>query len=129
MIPEAVLRAYAFAEKGVPATSGRINSTYILEGEEAVVQKLHPVFGPSVNLDLDAVTQRLTEQGLETPRLIRTTEGAPCVEYEGETWRAITLIDGVCIDRIERPAQASAAGRAVAHVRGAARRCPGQCRQ
>ena len=49
----------------------------------AVLQQLHPVSAPTVNLDLEAVTSHLAARGLVTPRLIRTLDGHAWVEHDG----------------------------------------------
>jgi Ser/Thr protein kinase RdoA (MazF antagonist) len=119
-VPDAVRAAYGWtgAENGVeiePLAGGLINATFrvCLGGTPfAVVQRLHPVFGPRVNEDLDAVTTHLAAKGLPTPRLIRTTAGAPWVEHEG-TWRALTWVAGTTVHRVPDPAWAEAGGELV----------------
>lgn len=104
MVPESVLRAYGWEDVGLDsATSGLINDTFIvsISGEAvAVLQRQHPVFGPTVNIDLDAVTEHLATHGLQTPRLIRTTSGERWAEAEGRVWRAITYVRGRTYDKM-----------------------------
>ena len=48
---------------------GLINRTWIVgEPPWAVLQWVNPIFDPSIHLDIDAVTSRLEEAGLTTPR-------------------------------------------------------------
>ena len=98
-IPETVRRAYDALDAAIEAIpGGLINRTYIVRrgGEpDAVLQRLHPIFGPEVNLDLEAITAHLARAGLETPRLVRTRDGAPWAEAQGHTWRAITFVQGM----------------------------------
>lgn len=110
-----VLAAYGLPAAARPVHSGLINHTFVVDadrGPVAVVQRLHSVFGAEVNVDLDAVTTHLASQGMDTPRLLRTTRGEPWVEVEG-VWRAITYVEGETLQRIEDPASARAAGELV----------------
>jgi Ser/Thr protein kinase RdoA (MazF antagonist) len=112
--PAEVIAAWGWADAEVVAiTGGLINATFgVRRGGEpvAVVQRLHPVFGADVNLDLEAVTTHLAARGLITPRLVRTRSGAPYVEHEGAVWRALTWIDGVAVHRVPDPSWARAGG-------------------
>lgn len=95
-IPHAVRAAYALDDEAPrPISVGWINRTFVARrrGEPVVVQELHPVFGGAVNLDIEAITARLAERGLETPRLIRTTDGEPWIEADG-IWRALSYVEG-----------------------------------
>jgi Ser/Thr protein kinase RdoA (MazF antagonist) len=91
---------------------GLINQTYVVRAGSpiAVLQRLHPVFGPAVNLDIEAVTTHLTARGLETPMLIRTLAGDAWLEHAGAVWRALTWVDGETVDRVPDPAWADAGG-------------------
>jgi len=116
--PPAVLEAFDLAADSLErATSGLINSTWYARsgsGADVVLQHLHPIFPPTVNLDIAAVTEHLTRKGLVTPRLVPSRSGALWVEHEGAVWRVMTRIEGVCRDALESPAQAREAGRALA---------------
>jgi Ser/Thr protein kinase RdoA (MazF antagonist) len=114
-----VLAAYAFspasALRGVEG--GLINRTFLVEeaGRRAVLQRLHPIFGPSVHLDIEAVTAHLEQKGLLTPRLIRTTTGALwTTDAQGAVWRMLTWLDGHTLNAVQRPATARGAGELVA---------------
>ena len=113
MIPDVVLDAYGFTGATVEGLSGGlINATYAIRGV-AVIQRLHPIFGAAVNDDLDAVTTHLAARGMTTPRLIRTTTGAACVELDGRVWRALTFLAGDTFHAIADLAMAEAGGELV----------------
>jgi Ser/Thr protein kinase RdoA (MazF antagonist) len=112
--PRAVLAAWGWEDAEVTALSGGlINATYRIGDRIAVLQRLHPVFGPAVNLDLEAVTAHLAAHGLVTPRLVRTRDGRAWVEDDGRPWRALTWVDGETVHRVPDPAWAEAAGELV----------------
>lgn len=115
---EAALQAYGAAGATVrPLGVGLINQTFEVSGAPCgrfVLQRLHPVFRAEVNEDIEAVTRHLEARGEVTPRLLRTTAGALWVQAGGGTWRALSWIDGVGLERLERPAQAAQAGAALA---------------
>lgn len=115
-VPDEVLAAYGWEAADVaPVTGGLINATYAVRvggAPVAVVQRLHPVFGPQVNLDIDAVTAHLAAKGLPTPRLVRTRGGDAWVERVG-VWRALTWVDGVTVHHVPDASWADAAGELV----------------
>ncbi len=124
-VPAAILDRYA-AFRGATARAlgtGLINATFLAvapAGEQAVFQRLHPIFSESVNEDIDAVTGHLAEKGLATPRLIRTSDGARAVtDGEGRVWRALTFVEGASLDRLTSPALAREAGALVARFHAA----------
>jgi Ser/Thr protein kinase RdoA (MazF antagonist) len=94
-------------------SGGLINATYAVRvggRPVAALQRLHPVFGGAVNLDLEAVTAHLAARGLVTPRLLRTRAGGAWIEHGGRAWRALTWIDGVTVHRVPDPGWAEAGG-------------------
>jgi Ser/Thr protein kinase RdoA (MazF antagonist) len=95
-----------------PLGAGLINATFLVEsgGRRFVLQRLHAIFGPVVNEDIDVVTRHLAAQGILTPRLLRTCSGTPCYEHEGAIWRALSWIEGVALERFEHAGQAREAG-------------------
>jgi Ser/Thr protein kinase RdoA (MazF antagonist) len=112
VIPDAVLAAWGWrAEQIAPLLGGLINQTYVVRADApvAVLQRLHKVFGPEVNLDLDAVTTHLASKHLLTPRLIRTRDDRPWVEHDG-VWRALTFMEGETVHAVPSPAWAGAGG-------------------
>ncbi len=117
--PAEVLARYAGFERAAARPYGRglINDTFLLEGPggRCVLQRLHPVFGPEVHLDIEAVTAHLALRGMVTPRLIRTRDGALWVEHEtpgrNEVWRAQSFLPGLTTyDRLARDEHAFEAG-------------------
>lgn len=116
-VPDEVIAAYGWQTATIaPLPGGLINATYeVREGgaPTAVVQRLHPVFGAEVNLDIDAVTAHLAARGVPTPRLVSTRSGGGWVTHAGHVWRALTWIDGVTVHRVPDPSWAEAAGELV----------------
>lgn len=113
IVPPAVLARYGWdAADAVAVSGGLINATFAIRlGEPiAIVQRLHPVFGAAVNLDIEAVTTHLAARGLTTPRLVRTLDDRAWVDYDGEVWRALTWVDGVTAHAMASPAWAETGG-------------------
>lgn len=112
-IPARVLADYGFEHAHIsPLGCGLINRTFLVEHDQAraVLQCLHPIFGPEVNVDLDAITSHLAALGLATPRLVRSVRGEVCVVHEGRVWRVLSHLAGTTVQRVPSPACASAAG-------------------
>jgi Ser/Thr protein kinase RdoA (MazF antagonist) len=106
-----------------PFGNGLINRTYLLTGAggRAVLQRVSAIFSPAIHQNILAVTERLANVGMVTPRLVPTRAGAPCLELAGggaggggDVWRVLTFIDGVSFDVVGGPAQARAAGALIA---------------
>ncbi|MBK9264966.1 MAG: phosphotransferase [Polyangiaceae bacterium] len=117
-IPDSVLAHYRDLA-GQPVTvqsGGLINRTYRVDGRKGpvIVQRLHPVFGGSVNEDIDAVTAHIESKGLTTPRPVRTDAGRLWVDDGVGIWRALTFVEGQAFDRIASPEMAREAGKLVA---------------
>ncbi len=96
-----------------PLRGGLINQTWSFEGPagRGVLQRLHPIFGPEVHVDIEAVTRHLTDRGLATPRLFHTRDGDLWVDLTPDgVWRAMSFIDGRSLDRADSPAQLAEAG-------------------
>ncbi len=112
-----VLARYGWAEAELERIAGGlINATFAVRrgGEPiAVIQRLHPVFGAEVNLDIDAITAHLAARGLITPRLVRTQDGAASIVDDGHVWRALSWVDGVAIHAVPDPAWARHGGELV----------------
>ncbi len=112
---QAVARRYPDARDAGLRTvrGGLINQTWIFDGPRGrgILQRLHPIFGAELHLDIEVVTRRLAERGLETPRLLRTAEGDLWVALDdGSVWRAMTYVPGTSLDRAEDPAPLAEAG-------------------
>ena len=116
-IPDEVIAAYGWQTAVVaPLPGGLINVTYTVRVDGApvaVLQRLHPIFGAEVNLDIDAVTTHLAARGVHTPRLVRTRSGDAWVTHEGRVWRALTWVDGLTVHHVPDPSWAEAAGELV----------------
>ena len=114
MVPGDVLAAWGWqAAEIAELPGGLINATCAvrLGGEPiAVIQRLHPVFGAEVNLDIEAVTAHLAAHGLTTPRLLRTRDGRAWHEHQGRVWRALSWIDGTTVPAVPDPDWAEAGG-------------------
>ena len=84
MVPADVAAAWGWQDAEIAVLpGGLINLTYVVRSGAplAVLQRLHPVFGAKVNLDIEAVTAHLAARGLITPRLIRTRDGRAWVGH------------------------------------------------
>jgi Ser/Thr protein kinase RdoA (MazF antagonist) len=114
MIPGDVARAWGWQAAEVAALpGGLINATYgvRLGGEPiAVLQRVHPIFGPEVNLDIEAVTAHVAARGLTTPRLLRTRDGRAWHDHAGQVWRALSWVDGTTVHAVPAPDWAEAGG-------------------
>jgi len=116
-VPAAVLDAWGVRDASLePISVGLINRTLVATrgDERLVLQRLHPVFAATVNLDIAAVTAYLAEKGVPTPRLVPTSSGALWVEAEDGVWRALTYVPGRVVATATGPAMARAAGALVA---------------
>jgi Ser/Thr protein kinase RdoA (MazF antagonist) len=115
-----VLAAYPLHVRTLErVTAGHINVTYRVEADEGVftLQGLHPVFGPEVNSDIDAVTAHLVARGVETPRLLRTIDGKLWTRGPGgRPWRVLTFVPGEVVLAAESPARCAAAGACLGRV-------------
>ena len=103
--------------------AGLINRSYLLtraDGARAVLQAVSPIFSPAIHDNIVAVTERLADAGMVTPRLLPARDGRPYLSAAGGTvWRLQTHVDGVAFDVIGRAAQARAAGALVGRFHAA----------
>ena len=117
-IPQTVFAAWSLDPASVQALgSGLINHSLLVRdraGTPRVLQQVNPMFPPAVNEDIEAVTTHLAAAGLDTPRLVRTRDGALCLPATGGAWRLLSYMPGRVLDALENPAQARAAGRLLA---------------
>jgi Ser/Thr protein kinase RdoA (MazF antagonist) len=101
-----------------PLGRGLVNQTYLVTraAVRLVLQRLNPVFSAAVNDNIDAVTRRLAELGMATPRLVPTRDGCLSVDLgvEDGLWRLQSYVDGVSFDAVASLGQARAAGSLVA---------------
>jgi len=111
---QAVLEAYALEVVSITRiTQGLVNLTLKLltrDGACYALQRLHPVFGPGVNYNIERVCLHLAAHGLPTPQLLRTRDQTLAVEHEGALWRVMTWVEGRAFDFLSSAAQAAAAG-------------------
>ena len=107
---------YGFSGPTQPVTIGLINRTFLVHGSDirdqpvAVLQRLHPVFAAEVNRDIEVVSAHLAAHGVETPALLRTTDGARWYAQPGGVWRALSYVPGTTLHRIDDPDTARTAG-------------------
>ncbi len=117
-IPPEIADAWGWrVDQIAPHAGGLINATYVVREDGvaiAALQRLHPIFGAEVNLDLEAVTAHVAARGLDTPTLIRTRDGRAWLDHGGRVWRALTWIDGESVHAVPDPTWAEAAGALVA---------------
>ncbi len=110
----AVLAAYRVSPVAVRAlTDGLINETWYAraaDGAEYALQAVNDMFPPHINLDIDAVTRHLEQEGLAPPRLLKNRAGMVYHQEEGRTWRLFTYIAGRVYQRLDEPDPAAAAG-------------------
>jgi Ser/Thr protein kinase RdoA (MazF antagonist) len=96
--PSQALDAWALDDaRCLEIEAGHINRTWRVDHARGrfALQWLNPIFAPEVHLDIEAVTRRLEQQGLTTPRLVPTQGGALwAVDADGGVWRLMTWIEG-----------------------------------
>jgi Ser/Thr protein kinase RdoA (MazF antagonist) len=117
-VPASVLEAFGFVgHRFEPVSGGLINATFAIRGEQgppvAALQRLHPAFDAEVNVDIDAITSHLAEQGFPTPRLLHTQAGQRFHLDQGHVWRALSWLEGVCYSKGPEPALAREGARLV----------------
>ena len=100
IVKEAAQALLAFKSKGpfqvTPISVGWINHTFLVDGKfgKYVLQKLHPVFKPEVNLDFQAVTCELNKNHLLEPQLILTDQDELWTMLGNDCWRMQTFMEG-----------------------------------
>lgn len=100
--------------------AGLINQTWMVgEPVDAVLQWVNPIFKGAVHLDIEAITARLAEQGMLTPRLIRTREGQLWVDDVEGCWRLMSFVPGRTLHRMDSPARAATSGALVGRFHAA----------
>lgn len=133
LIPVDVKLAYGLSldegDTEIVHLSSLINRTYLVYGDlgegrqQMVLQRLHPVFGANVHLDIEAVTRHLERRQIETPRLLRNKNGELWTVQSGaaqaEVWRASSYVDGLTIHRSEDASQLSSAAQLLGRFHGA----------
>jgi len=110
--PAEILAAWKLDQPVRPAAdAGLINDTFVVGvPANGILQRVNPIFGPDIHLDIEAITNHLELQGMETPRLVRTSTGALCVPTANGAWRMLTFIPGTTVHTITSTDQAANAG-------------------
>ena len=113
--PSAILDHWNIKTEVKPSSeAGLINDTFVVGSPpEGILQRVNPIFGPDVHLDIEAITAHLASKGVPTPRLIRTAEGALCVPGSDGAWRLLSFVPGTTIHTITHPSQAESAAKIV----------------
>lgn len=96
-----------------PLGNGLINQTWLVEtdtSDEFVLQRVNPIFAPTVNRDIDVLTRHIADKGLATCRIVPTPEGELWVEKDGRVWRLLSRVNGVSHNALNSAAQAREAG-------------------
>lgn len=95
-----------------PISIGLINQTFRIEAESGlfILQKLHPVFSPLVNEDIQAITNYLHSHDFLAPNLISTDSNEPCVREGADCWRMLSFIAGKTYHQIPALKHAFSAG-------------------
>ena len=100
-----------------PLGGGLINETWLFTTarRRGVLQRLNPLFAPTINADIDVVTAHLAAAGLPTPRLVHTLDGELWADLDEDgvhdnVWRALTYVDGVTLSRPDDPETVFEAG-------------------
>lgn len=112
--PRAALAAWSIAPAALtPIAAGHINRTWLIEQgcNRFALQWLNPIFKPELHLDIEAITARLVQAGLATPRLVHTTSGELWTTAAGGVWRLLSWVDGSSYLVVDSPQRAQAAGR------------------
>ena len=109
-----------------PVARGLINETFFVTAgaERFVLQRLNPIFDARIHENIQAVTERLAQAGLMTPRLLPTREGRPWSELDDGAWRLMTHVAGANFDALQSPEQARSAGALVARFHDALDQLP-----
>lgn len=89
------------AKDVTPFGNGRINRTYLVEtesGHRYILQRVNPIFAPTVLSDIKAITGALKRAGQTTTELVPTRTGDLGKECGGALWRVLTYVDGRTIE-------------------------------
>ena len=121
MEPEAALARWDSSDSVLELEDGGlINRTWAVgDPPWAVLQWVNPIFDPRIHLDIEAVTARLEDVGLETSRLIPSSGGELWTTDRHGCWRLMTYIPGTTLHRLSNADQAAEAGRLVGRFHAA----------
>jgi Ser/Thr protein kinase RdoA (MazF antagonist) len=105
-------RAFGIEPSAIDEISvGLINRTYRITSDSGsvILQRVNEIFSPQIHHNIAAVTDRLSEAGLTTPRLVPTSNGALWLDDADDAgrWRALTLVPGATFNRVIDAQQAA----------------------
>jgi Ser/Thr protein kinase RdoA (MazF antagonist) len=97
-------------------SGGLINSTWqVGKPPVAVLQRLHHIFKPELNLDIAAITSHLMDRGMPTTVVLPTLGGdLYFIDSEQRCWRALSWVPGCSVDTLTDTNMAAEAGALVA---------------
>jgi len=95
--------------------NGLINNTYLVKTKKSkyILQKLHPIFKPTVLIDTHNITKCLLENKLVTPLLVKTKNNKLFLINGNNYWRMLTYIPGRCFETGVNSKQVFSAGQLV----------------
>lgn len=84
-----------------PMGNGLVNWTFLATVGKArwILQCLNPIFNPSINLNIEAVTGLLQKKRILTPTIIPNREGRLFTAIGNQNWRLMSYVEGHTIDR------------------------------
>ncbi len=99
-----------------PLSGGLINSTWLVETVERkfVLQRLHDIFKPEVNVRIEAVTAHLQTKGVNTTSIVRTNDGSLSIVNDDQCWRGLTYLPGHTELMLANAMQARSVGQVLA---------------
>ena len=99
---------------------GLINHTWLVGSPPVgVLQWVNPIFAPQIHREIEAVTARLAQRGMLTPRLLPTVDGQHWVQATDGCWRLLSFIPGSTTDAFSSPNQAASAAALVGRFHAA----------
>ena len=115
--PQKILAAYELADAQFDVVSaGHINQTWKVQANTAqgiklfALQRLNPIFDPTLHLDIHALVPHLLQAGLQSPQLVPSKSDELFVKNDQEVWRLLTWIDGDSPLQSDSPERCAAAG-------------------
>lgn len=108
--------------RATPIAQGWIHRTWRIDdaGGAWVLQQVNEIFSLGVHANIEAVTTRLAERGVETPRLCSTRDGALYADLgPGRRFRLMTWVHGIAHDTCGSIGRAASAGRLVGRFHSA----------
>jgi len=94
------------AARLAPLGGGLINQTFRFTCAQGrgVLQRLNPIFPPSINADIDRVTAHLQDRGMATPVVLRTLADDLWIDLGDDgAWRALSWVEGTTLPRASSP--------------------------